>query len=75
MLARILALAMQRLRNLGKFPFFANGNFPRLRRSAGGRSCESRGLRLVRHMRGRGGATSTAQMPTDALMALLRGEQ
>ena len=35
---------------------------------------ESRGRRLVRHMRGRGTAADTADMSTDELMDLLRGE-
>ncbi len=35
---------------------------------------ESRGQRLVRHMRGRGGAKQTENMSTDELMELLRGE-
>jgi AbrB family looped-hinge helix DNA binding protein len=35
---------------------------------------ETRGERLVRHMRGRGSATDTAGMTTDDLMELLRGE-
>lgn len=35
---------------------------------------ESRGQRLVRHMRGRGGAKQTHGMSTDELMDLLRGE-
>ncbi|MCZ7419893.1 MULTISPECIES: AbrB/MazE/SpoVT family DNA-binding domain-containing protein [unclassified Micromonospora] len=35
---------------------------------------ESRGQRLVRHMRGRGGAKQTAGMSTDDLMELLRGD-
>jgi AbrB family looped-hinge helix DNA binding protein len=35
---------------------------------------ETRGQRLVRHMRGRGSATDTARMITDELMELLRGE-
>lgn len=35
---------------------------------------ESRGQRLVRHMRGRGGAKQTRGMSTDELMELLRGE-
>ncbi len=35
---------------------------------------ESRGQRLVRHMRGRGGAKQTGNLSTDELMELLRGE-
>ncbi|MER7442038.1 AbrB/MazE/SpoVT family DNA-binding domain-containing protein [Micromonospora azadirachtae] len=35
---------------------------------------ESRGQRLIRHMRGRGGAKQTEGMSTDELMELLRGE-
>ncbi|TCB95919.1 AbrB/MazE/SpoVT family DNA-binding domain-containing protein [Micromonospora zingiberis] len=35
---------------------------------------ESRGQRLVRHMRGRGSAKQTEHMSTDDLMELLRGE-
>ncbi|RLK22472.1 AbrB family looped-hinge helix DNA binding protein [Micromonospora sp. M71_S20] len=35
---------------------------------------ETRGQRLVRHMRGRGGAKQTSGMSTDELMELLRGE-
>ncbi|WP_341720176.1 AbrB/MazE/SpoVT family DNA-binding domain-containing protein [Micromonospora sp. FIMYZ51] len=35
---------------------------------------ESRGQRLVRHMRGRGNAKQTEHMSTDELMELLRGE-
>ncbi|MDG4834479.1 AbrB/MazE/SpoVT family DNA-binding domain-containing protein [Solwaraspora sp. WMMD1047] len=35
---------------------------------------ETRGQRLVRHMRGRGTARETAGMSTDELMELLRGE-
>ncbi|MEH0972525.1 AbrB/MazE/SpoVT family DNA-binding domain-containing protein [Micromonospora sp. CPCC 205546] len=35
---------------------------------------ETRGQRLVRHMRGRGGAKQTSGMSTDVLMELLRGE-
>ncbi|SCF28297.1 looped-hinge helix DNA binding domain-containing protein, AbrB family [Micromonospora viridifaciens] len=35
---------------------------------------ESRGQRLVRHMRGRGGAREAEGMSTDELMDLLRGE-
>ncbi|KAB1155667.1 AbrB/MazE/SpoVT family DNA-binding domain-containing protein [Micromonospora sp. AMSO12t] len=35
---------------------------------------ETRGQRLVRHMRGRGGAKQTTGMSTDELMELLRGE-
>lgn len=35
---------------------------------------ESRGQRLVRHMRGRGSAKQAERMPTDELMELLRGE-
>ncbi|MEV0806065.1 AbrB/MazE/SpoVT family DNA-binding domain-containing protein [Micromonospora sp. NPDC050200] len=35
---------------------------------------DTRGQRLVRHMRGRGGATETEHMSTDELMELLRGE-
>lgn len=35
---------------------------------------ESRGRRLVSHMRGRGNAADTAGMSTDELMDLLRGE-
>ncbi|MCW3814993.1 AbrB/MazE/SpoVT family DNA-binding domain-containing protein [Micromonospora sp. DR5-3] len=35
---------------------------------------ESRGQRLVRHMRGRGGARQAEGMSTDELMELLRGE-
>ncbi|MGN9777418.1 AbrB/MazE/SpoVT family DNA-binding domain-containing protein [Micromonospora sp. H33] len=35
---------------------------------------ESRGQRLVRHMRGRGGAKQAEGMSTDELMELLRGE-
>ncbi|MEW2375068.1 AbrB/MazE/SpoVT family DNA-binding domain-containing protein [Micromonospora sp. NPDC047812] len=35
---------------------------------------ETRGQRLVRHMRGRGGASQTSGMSTDELMELLRGE-
>ncbi|MEV1328676.1 AbrB/MazE/SpoVT family DNA-binding domain-containing protein [Micromonospora costi] len=35
---------------------------------------ESRGQRLVRHMRGRGAAKQTEGMSTDELMELLRGE-
>jgi AbrB family looped-hinge helix DNA binding protein len=38
------------------------------------RDAESRGRRLVRHMRGRGSAADTADMSTDELMDLLRGE-
>jgi AbrB family looped-hinge helix DNA binding protein len=37
-------------------------------------SAETRGQRLVRHMRGRGSAKETAGMSTDELMELLRGE-
>ncbi|MEU2612003.1 AbrB/MazE/SpoVT family DNA-binding domain-containing protein [Micromonospora sp. NPDC007271] len=35
---------------------------------------ETRGQRLVRHMRGRGGARQAEGMSTDELMDLLRGE-
>lgn len=35
---------------------------------------ETRGQRLVRHLRGRGSAAETAGMSTDELMALLRAE-
>jgi AbrB family looped-hinge helix DNA binding protein len=35
---------------------------------------ETRGQRLVRHMRGRGTAAATAGLSTDELMDLLRGE-
>jgi AbrB family looped-hinge helix DNA binding protein len=35
---------------------------------------ETRGQRLVRHMRGRGNAKQTASLSTDELMELLRGE-
>ncbi|MFG2009538.1 AbrB/MazE/SpoVT family DNA-binding domain-containing protein [Micromonospora sp. NPDC048868] len=35
---------------------------------------ESRGQRLVRHMRGRGSTKQTEGMSTDELMELLRGE-
>ncbi|HEX6870424.1 MAG TPA: AbrB/MazE/SpoVT family DNA-binding domain-containing protein [Micromonosporaceae bacterium] len=35
---------------------------------------ESRGQRLIRHMRGRGGTKETDGMSTDELMELLRGE-
>lgn len=35
---------------------------------------ETRGQRLVRHMRGRGSAKETHGMTTDELMELLRGE-
>ncbi|MGC5329086.1 AbrB/MazE/SpoVT family DNA-binding domain-containing protein [Micromonospora sp. DT62] len=35
---------------------------------------ETRGQRLVRHMRGRGGGKQTSGMSTDELMELLRGE-
>ncbi|MFE9201819.1 MULTISPECIES: AbrB/MazE/SpoVT family DNA-binding domain-containing protein [unclassified Micromonospora] len=35
---------------------------------------ETRGQRLVRHMRGRGGARAAEGMSTDELMELLRGE-
>ena len=35
---------------------------------------ETRGRRLVRHMRGRGSAKETQGMRTDELMELLRGE-
>jgi AbrB family looped-hinge helix DNA binding protein len=35
---------------------------------------ESRGRRLVRHMRGRGGAREVEGMSTDDLMDLLRGD-
>lgn len=35
---------------------------------------ESRGQRLVRHMRGRGSAKQAERMSTDELMELLRGE-
>ncbi|MGC4789850.1 AbrB/MazE/SpoVT family DNA-binding domain-containing protein [Micromonospora sp. DT178] len=35
---------------------------------------ETRGQRLVRHMRGRGGAKQTSGMSTDELTELLRGE-
>lgn len=35
---------------------------------------ETRGQRLVRHMRGRGGAREAEGMSTDELMDLLRGE-
>jgi AbrB family looped-hinge helix DNA binding protein len=38
------------------------------------RGSETRGQRLVRHMRGRGSAAETAGMSTDELMELLRGE-
>lgn len=38
------------------------------------RDSETRGQRLVRHMRGRGSAAETASMSTDELMDLLRGE-
>lgn len=38
------------------------------------RDADSRGHRLVRHMRGRGSAKETAGMSTDELMELLRGE-
>ncbi|GIJ22520.1 hypothetical protein Vlu01_31440 [Micromonospora lutea] len=69
MLARILTLA-KRLRNLGQLPFHANGNCPRLHPSVDGR----RGLRLVRHMRGRGGTTRTGGMSTDELMELLHAD-
>ncbi|GGM46024.1 hypothetical protein GCM10011608_33480 [Micromonospora sonchi] len=41
-----------------------------------GRVDESRGQRLVRHMRGLGGGvTQTEHMSTDALMELLRDER
>lgn len=35
---------------------------------------ETSGQRLVRHMRGRGGADQTRGMSTDELMELLRGD-
>ncbi|NES15490.1 MULTISPECIES: AbrB/MazE/SpoVT family DNA-binding domain-containing protein [Micromonospora] len=35
---------------------------------------ETRGQRLVRHMRGRGGAGAAEGLSTDELMDLLRGE-
>ncbi|MET7879570.1 hypothetical protein [Micromonospora profundi] len=35
---------------------------------------DTRGQRLVRHMRGRGSAKDTEHMSTEELMALLRGE-
>ncbi|KAB1930669.1 AbrB/MazE/SpoVT family DNA-binding domain-containing protein [Micromonospora sp. ALFpr18c] len=35
---------------------------------------ETRGQRLVRHMRGRGSAKETEHMSTEELMELLRGE-
>jgi AbrB family looped-hinge helix DNA binding protein len=37
-------------------------------------NAETRGQRLVRHMRGRGSAKETEGMSTDELMELLRGE-
>lgn len=48
-----------------------DGGTLRIVRVAG---AESRGQRLVRHMRGRGNAKGTAHMSTDELMDLLRGE-
>jgi AbrB family looped-hinge helix DNA binding protein len=35
---------------------------------------QTRGQRLVAHMRGRGAATETGRLTTDELMELLRGE-
>lgn len=35
---------------------------------------QTRGQRLVAHMRGRGGAKETGDLTTDELMELLRGE-
>lgn len=38
------------------------------------RGAETRGQRLVRHMRGRGTARETEGLSTDELMEMLRGE-
>lgn len=37
-------------------------------------NADSRGQRLVRHMRGRGSSPETSGMSTDELMELLRGD-
>lgn len=48
-----------------------DGTALRIVRKAGS---QTRGQRLVRHMRGRGTARDTRDLSTDQLMALLRGE-
>lgn len=48
-----------------------DGGVLRIVRASG---AESRGQRLVRHMRGRGGTSRSSQLSTDELMEMLRGE-